>query len=83
MSRRGALPLIYSTAPAPYGERVRLWCPAGILAADFELAADILAAACWAREIRVAHDPEHTHLVTLDVIRHPANMKPAAEHLTG
>jgi hypothetical protein len=83
VSRRGALPLIYSTAPAPYGERVRLWCPAGILAEDFELAADILAAACWAREIRVARDPEHTHLVTLDVIRQPGYAKPAAEDLSG
>ncbi len=69
VSRRGALPLIYSTSPAPFGERVRLWCPAGILASDFESAAELLAAACWARDVRITCDREHPHLVTVDVIR--------------
>jgi len=73
VSRRGALPVIYSTTPAPYGQRVKLWCPAGIVAADFESAADVLAAACWARAVRVSHDPRHAHLVTLDVVRRPGN----------
>jgi hypothetical protein len=71
VSRRGALPLIYSTSPTPFGERVRLWCPAGILAADFESAAELLAAACWARAVRIVRDPERPHLVTVDVIRYP------------
>jgi hypothetical protein len=71
MSRRGALPFIYSTAPAPYGERVRLWCPAGVVVEDFESATEILAAACWARDVHVVRDPEYAHLVTVDVIRHP------------
>ncbi len=73
VSRRGALPLIYSTTPAPFGERVRLWCPAGIVAADFEAAAELLAAACWAREVQITRDPEHPHLVTVDVVRYPGS----------
>ncbi len=71
VSRRGALPLICSTTPTPLGEQVRLWCPAGIVAADFEAVAELLAAACWAREVRITRDPEHPHLVTVDVIRYP------------
>ena len=50
-TRRAAAHLLDGPGAAR-AERVRLWCPAGSLAADFELAADILAAACWAREIR-------------------------------
>jgi hypothetical protein len=70
VSRRGALPLIYSTVPTLSGEQVRLWCPAGIVAADFEAVTELLAAACWAREVRIIRDPEHPHLVTVDVIRY-------------
>jgi hypothetical protein len=77
VSRRGALPVIYSTTPTPYGQRVKLWCPAGIVAADFESAADLVAAACWAREVRVSHDPLRVHLVILDVIRRQES-EPAA-----
>ncbi len=69
VSRHGTLPFIYSTTPAPFGERVKLRCPAGVSAADFESAADILAAACWASDVRVVRDPAHSHLITLEVIR--------------
>lgn len=68
-SRNGRLPTILRTSRQPFGERVRLWCPAGITAADLRSARVILAAACWAADIRVSGDARHTHLVTLDVIR--------------
>lgn len=48
------LPIIWSVTPVDYGERVRLWCPAGITAADLITAREILAAACWATEVRVS-----------------------------
>ncbi len=68
-SRSGRLPAILRTTRQPFGERVRLWCPAGIVVADLRSARDILAAACWAADIRVTGDAGHAHLLTLDVIR--------------
>ncbi len=68
-TRRGRLPVIVRTTPAPFGERVRLWCPAGIPAEDFRSARSTLRAACWARDVRVTRDERQSHLVTLDVIR--------------
>ena len=68
-SRHGRLPTVLRTSRQPFGERVRLWCPAGITAADLRSARDMLAAACWAADVQVSGDARHTHLVTLDVIR--------------
>jgi hypothetical protein len=68
-TRSGRLPVIVSAAPAAYGERVRLWLRAGVTAADLEGASDVLAAACWAREVRVVRNTSYAHLVTLEVIR--------------
>ena len=77
-TRSGRLPIIWSTTPTDYGERLRLWCPAGITAADLIGASEVLAAACWAAEVRVATDARHAHLVTLAVIRnsHPERTGP-------
>jgi hypothetical protein len=68
-SRQGRLPAILFTGRQEFGERVWLWCPAGTSAEDFEAARSMLAAACWATDVRVGRDPRHAHLVTLDVIR--------------
>lgn len=69
-TRRGRLPVIIYTMPAEYGELVQLWCRAGITAADLFAARHVLAAACWAAEVRVVPSLQHSHLVTLEVIRH-------------
>jgi hypothetical protein len=53
----------------PFGERARLWCPAGISAEDLHSARDILRAACWAADVRVMQDNLCAHIVTVDVIR--------------
>jgi hypothetical protein len=68
-TRSGKLPFIVSTTPTPYGEQVRLWLRAGLTAADLRAARDVLAAACWAEEVRVEPSANHAHLVTLQVIR--------------
>jgi hypothetical protein len=68
-TRRGRLPIVLRTVPANYGERVVLWCPAGITAADLLAARHLLAAACWATEVRVVPSLRHAHVVTLQVIR--------------
>jgi hypothetical protein len=69
-TRDGRLPIILYTTPAAYGERVTLWCRAGITHADLEGARDVLRAACWASDVRVAVSPRYAHVVVLEVIRH-------------
>jgi hypothetical protein len=67
----GRLPVIMRTTRAPFGERVRVWCPAGISAEDLRSARPLLRAACWAADVRVTRDGQHAHIVTVDVIRRP------------
>ena len=69
-SRYGKLPIILFTTPQPFGERVLLWCVAGISADDLVAARDLLTAACWATDMRVIRSDRHAHLVTVDVVRH-------------
>lgn len=68
-SRYGKLPIIVLTRRQPFGERVYLWCRAGISAADFSSASKLVAAACWAQDIQVSRHARYAHLVALDVIR--------------
>jgi hypothetical protein len=68
-TRSGKLPVILSTVPTNFGERAQLWCHAGITAGDLLAARDILAASCWAAEVRVIPSARHAHIVTLEVIR--------------
>ena len=77
-TRRGRLPIVMYTVPTVYGERVQIWCRAGITAADLFGARQVLAATCWAAEIRVIPSVQHAHLVTLEVIRnsHPERTGP-------
>jgi len=70
-SRSGRLPFVLYTVPTEYGQRVQLWCRAGITAADLFAARHVLAAACWAAEVRVIPSTRHAHLVSLEVIRNP------------
>ena len=72
-TRRGRLPVIWSVTPADYGEHVQLWCRAGITASDLIAAREVLAAACWATEVRVVPSSRYAHLVTLEVIRNSHN----------
>jgi hypothetical protein len=68
-SRSGRLPIILATRRRPLGERVYLWCRAGISPADFSAARGELAAACMAKEVQVSRHVRYAHLVALDVIR--------------
>jgi hypothetical protein len=68
-TRRGKLPFILHTVPTDHGERVYLWCRAGITAADLFAARHLLAAACWAKEVWVVPSARYAHLVTLEVVR--------------
>ena len=76
-TRDGRLPVVLYTVPADFGERVWLWCRAGITAADLEAARDILRAACWASDVRVVVNDRRSHIVVLEVIRRqPAGRPP-------
>jgi hypothetical protein len=68
-SRYGRLPTILITRSQPFGERVVLWCRAGISAADFSSARELLAAACMASDVQVSRHARYAQLVALDVIR--------------
>jgi len=72
-SSRGKIPVILWTAHRPFGERVLLWCRAGISVSDFRPNRVILTSACWAQDVAVLPDQRHPHLVTLDVIRRPTD----------
>lgn len=83
-SRDGKIPAVVHTRHYPFGERVYLWCWAGICAEDLFLSRELLAAACWAEDVRVSRHPRYAHVVALDVIRHSLLVGPSDyEQVTG
>lgn len=76
-SRRGKLPAILLTTSQPFGERITLWCVAGISAEDLVAVKDVLIAACWATDIQIMRSERHAHIVIVDVIRRPPASPPA------
>lgn len=70
-SSHGKIPVILWTSHQTFGERVLLWCRAGTSVDDFVSARAVITAACWAQDVAVYFDIDHTQLVTLDVIRRP------------
>jgi len=69
-TRAGRLPLFLAVLPTPVGERVWLWCRAGISAEDMEDEVDRIRAALAARDVRIARDRRWAALVVVEVIRH-------------
>ncbi len=78
-SRKGKVPVVLRTASEPFGERARVWCPAGTSPEDLASARAILRAACWAVDVRVIPDERHAHLATVDVIRRQVRPAQAAQ----
>jgi len=68
-TRSGRLPLVLWTRPTKVGERIWLWCRAGIAAEDFEDRTGELRAACYARDARVTRNQRWSQIVTIDIIR--------------
>jgi hypothetical protein len=74
-SSQGKIPIILWTSHRAFAERVLLYCRAGTTADDFVTARTVLTAACWAQDVAVYVDVQHTQLVTLDVIhRRPGDL---------
>jgi hypothetical protein len=68
-TRSGRLPLVLRITPTEVGERALIWCRAGICAADFEAHAPEIAAACYARQVRIEGHQRWAQLVQLNVVR--------------
>ena len=79
-TRSGRLPLVLWTRPTKVGERLFVWCRAGISAEDFEQHTGELRAACYARDARVTRNSRWSQLVTIDIIRRDTL---AAKHTVG
>jgi hypothetical protein len=88
-TRSGRLPLVLRITPTEVGERALLWCRAGICFEDFEAHTGELAAACYAREARVARSKRQAQLVTIQIVRRdtlaartvvPSGLAPAVVH---
>jgi hypothetical protein len=77
-TRDGRLPVVLYTVPAHFGERVWLWCRAGITARDLEAARNVLRSACWASDVRVVVNDRRSHIVVLEVIRRSSPESPAS-----
>jgi hypothetical protein len=69
-TRAGRLPVVLRVRPTKVGERLTIWCRAGVASKDFEQHTDELRAACYAREARVTRNTRWSQLVTIDIIRH-------------
>ena len=79
-TRAGRLPVVLWTRPTKVGERLTVWCRAGICADDFIAHAGELAAACYAREARVTRNTSWSQIVTVNIIRRDTL---AARHKVG
>ena len=76
--RNRKLPIILFTRRKHFGERVLIWCRAGIALPDFTNAQELLVTACWAADVQIKVHPRYGHLVTLDVVRnYPLPVQPA------
>ncbi len=84
-NRSGKLPWLVWWYPTPVGERVVLLLVAGMSAAQIEESADALAAACWARQVRVDKSRRMTNFVRVDIIRRDPleSSKPIGSRLLG
>ena len=68
-TRDGRLPAVLYATPVAFGERVWLWCRAGMTAGDLQAAREVLRAARWASDVRVVVNDRRSHIVVLEVIR--------------
>ena len=68
-TRMGRLSLILWIRPTEVGEKAWVWCRAPICADDLEAHTGEIAAACYARESRVAKSPRWAQLVVVNIVR--------------
>lgn len=69
-TRTGRVPPVLWVRPTKVGERLTVWCRAGVAVEDFEQHTGEIRAACYAREARVTMNTRWSQIVTIDIIRH-------------
>lgn len=80
----GKTPAVIRATATPSGERVLVLCVAGTSVEDIEAVSSSLAASCWAAHVVVTRSERFAHVVSIDVIRRPAQPPPAgAEQAAG
>ena len=68
-TRAGRLPLVLWMHGTRVGERITVLACPGTSVSDYENAAEVLAAACGAREARVTVSARWSQLITIDILR--------------
>jgi hypothetical protein len=71
----GKTPAVLRAIATPEGERVLVWCGAGISFEDIEAVGEPLAAACWAAQVVVTRSDRYAHIIYIDIVR-PARRPP-------
>ncbi|WP_327088168.1 hypothetical protein OIE66_38565 [Nonomuraea sp. NBC_01738] len=85
-TRAGRIPLVLWITPSPAGEKALIMTRAGISAEEFEAYAEELAAACWARSVRVFRHRRWASLLVVEVVRRdetPGAASPGLDRLYG
>src|SRR6266508_3775765 len=72
----GNLPMVLLTRSTKVGESVWLWMRPGLSITDLENRTEHIAAACWARDVRVERNRRTAALVRIDVIRRDPLLAP-------
>lgn len=72
----GRAPAIIWTSARAQGQRIVLFCPAGVDLYRVAASREELAAACWAEAVHVERHPRYAHLLVVYVIRHRAGAGP-------
>jgi hypothetical protein len=67
--RRGRLPALLWTRRTRHGQRIVVWCPAGVTVRNLEDAAEVLQGACWASGLTVEPGGRYRHLAIVEVVR--------------
>lgn len=85
-TRAGRIPLVLWITPSVSGEKALILTRAGICAEEFEAYAEEIAAACWARNVKVYRHRRWASLLIVEVVRRdemPGTVSPGLDRLYG
>lgn len=85
-TRAGRIPLVLWITPTATGEKALILTRAGISAEEFDAYREEIAAACWARAVRVHRHRTRAALVVVEIIRRdavPGAFSPGLSRLYG
>ncbi|MFI6502302.1 hypothetical protein [Nonomuraea typhae] len=85
-TRAGRIPLVLWITPTTTGEKALIMTRAGICAEEFEAYAEEIAAACWARSVKVYRHRKWASLLIVETVRRdaaPGAASPGLDRLYG